>query len=87
MLEALDPEPREVFLRTIAAAIDLESVRKVLGRGVRAAICRGSGANGKDSLKEAVTMIFGDRQIASASFGDFVSYDQGRKFDLAKLRG
>lgn len=87
LLEALDPEPREVFLRTIAAAIDLESVRKVLGRGVRAAICRGSGANGKDSLKEAVTMIFGDRQIASASFGDFVSYDQGRKFDLAKLRG
>jgi putative DNA primase/helicase len=87
LLEALDPEPREVFLRTIAAAIDLENVRKVLGRGVRAAICRGSGANGKDSLKEAVTMIFGDRQIASASFGDFVSYDQGRKFDLAKLRG
>jgi putative DNA primase/helicase len=87
LLEALDPEPREVFLRTIAAAIDLENVRKVLGRGVRAAICRGSGANGKDSLKEAITMIFGDRQIASASFGDFVSYDQGRKFDLAKLRG
>lgn len=87
LLEALDPEPREVFLRTIAAAVDLENVRKVLGRGVRAAICRGSGANGKDSLKEAVTMIFGDRQIASASFGDFVSYDQGRKFDLAKLRG
>jgi phage/plasmid-associated DNA primase len=87
LLEALDPDPRMVFLRTVAAGIDLENVRKVLGRGVRAAICRGSGANGKDSLKEAVTLIFDDRQIASATFGDFVSYDQGRKFDLAKLRG
>lgn len=87
LLQALDPDPRMVFLRTIAAAVDLENVRKVLGRGVRAAICRGSGANGKDSLKEAVTLIFDDRQVASATFGDFVSYDQGRKFDLSKLRG
>lgn len=87
LLEALEPTHRQVFLRTIAAAIDLGAVRKVLGRGVRAAICRGSGANGKDSLKEAIALIFGDQNIASCTFGDFKSYDGGRKFDLAKLRG
>lgn len=87
LLECLDPAPRTAFLRQVGAALDLESVRKVRGRDIRAAICRGSGSNGKDSLHEAIALIFTDNQICSAGFNQFIAYDQGRQFTLAKLRG
>lgn len=44
----------------------------------------GTGANGKDALKQVVEEIF-KVGISSASLSDFHSYDQGRKFPLAKL--
>lgn len=87
LLLCLDEAPRTAFLRQVAASLDLESVRKVRGRDIRAAICRGSGANGKDSLNEAIAAIFTDNQMCSAGFNQFISYDNGRQFTLAKLRG
>jgi putative DNA primase/helicase len=87
LLECLDEAPRTAFLRQVAAALDLASVRKVRGRDIRAAICRGSGSNGKDSLHEAIALIFTDGQICSAGFSQFISYDSGRQFTLMKLRG
>lgn len=87
LLECLDPAPRTAFLRQVGAALDLEAVRITRGRDIRAAICRGSGSNGKDSLHEAIALIFTDNQICSAGFNQFISYDQGRQFTLAKLRG
>lgn len=85
LLEVLDPIPRTVFLRTIAASLDLEPIRELHGRP-RALISRGGGSNGKDSVKEAVARIFTSSLICSCPFTDFSAYDMGRKFDLTKLK-
>lgn len=85
LLEVLDTPQRQVFLRTIAASLDLATVRKSKGRLVRALLLKGHGANGKDSLREVVAAMYGYQSITSASLTDFASYDQGRKFPLARL--
>lgn len=85
LLECLDPAPRTAILRQIAAAFDLPNVRKLFSRGIRAGIARGAGSNGKDSLKEAVSLIFGSK-VVSVTLSDFKAYDEGRKFYLAKLK-
>jgi len=86
LLQALDADPRDIFLKTLAASINLTAVRKRLGR-LRACICLGAGSNGKDALKKAASLIFTNNQMTSADLSDFNSYDNGRKFTLAKLRG
>ncbi len=86
LLAALEPHHRTIFLRTIAASLDLGYIRSKLGRGVKALLCQGTGSNGKDTLREAVSIIFG-QTMTNASVGDFRQYDQGRKFPLSKLEG
>lgn len=87
LLEAIGPAYRSAVLRVFASALDLESVRKKKGRVVRSLILSGSGANGKDSLREALTYIFGKVGITSSTIDDFHAYDQGRRFNLAGLVG
>ena len=84
LLECLEPAHREIFLKTIAAAFDLKNVRRIRGRNIKALLLKGTGANGKDALRTAVSVIF--RDVISLSFSDFQSYDQGRKFPVAALR-
>ena len=86
LLLALDPQHRTIFLRTIAASLNLGYVRSKLGRGVKALLCQGTGSNGKDTLREAISVIFG-QSMSNASVADFRQYDQGRKFPLSKLEG
>ncbi|NEP00894.1 MAG: DNA primase [Symploca sp. SIO2E9] len=86
LLEALDEPQRNIFLKTIAASLDLREVRKYKGRGVRAILARGTGSNGKDALREVVSLMYGRQGLTAATLSDFVSYDNGRKFTLAKLR-
>lgn len=85
LLECLDPPQREIFLRTIAAALDIDKVRAVKGRMVRALLLKGDGANGKDTLREAIAALFGNHGMTGCSFADCKQYDEGRKFPLAKL--
>jgi putative DNA primase/helicase len=85
LLACLELAPRTALLRTIASALDLPTVRKLYSRGVRAGILRGAGSNGKDSLREAVSLIFGDSMV-SVELSDFKAYDDGRKFYLAPLK-
>ena len=87
LLQVLDVEQREIFLRTIAASLDLETVRRYKGRLVRALLLKGHGANGKDALREAVATMYGFQAICSASLSDFADYDKGRKFTLARTDG
>lgn len=84
LLVALDAEQRDVFLKTIAASLDLLNVRKVLPDRLRALILKGDGSNGKDSLREAIYEIF-VQGLTGCSFRDFQQYDEGRKFPVAKL--
>ena len=85
LLEALDPAQREIFLRTIAASLDLSGVRRYKGRAVRALLLKGDGSNGKDSLREVVSLMYGKQGITGCTLNDFALYDTGKKFNLAKL--
>ena len=85
LLACLDKPQQEIFLRNIAASLDLKTVRKFRGREVKAIFAIGLGSNGKDALRECVSTIYGKNGLTSVSLGDFQSYDEGRKFGLAPL--
>ncbi|QFS52843.1 DUF5906 domain-containing protein [Nostoc sphaeroides] len=85
LLACLDKPQQEIFIRNIAASLDLETVRKFRGREVKAMFAIGLGSNGKDALRECVSTIYGKNGLTSVSLGDFQSYDEGRKFGLAPL--
>ena len=85
LLECLDKPQQQVLLRNLAASIDLETVRKLKGREIKALLAVGLGSNGKDALRECVSTIYGYQGMTSISLADFQFYDQGRKFYLAPL--
>lgn len=85
MLECLDVPQRDIFLKTAAASLNLEVIRKYKGRAIRSAFCKGDGNNGKDTLREALKLLQGKQSITSCTTSDFEQYDKGRKFPLAKL--
>jgi putative DNA primase/helicase len=87
MLSCLEPDQQKLFLQAIAASLDLATIRSYQGREAsRALLCKGHGSNGKDTLREAVRMLFG-QSMSNATVSDFAAYDQGRKFCLSKLEG
>jgi putative DNA primase/helicase len=87
LLSCLDAPQREIFLKTIASAFDMPTVRRYRGREVRGLLLHGLGNNGKDTLREVTAMMFGYRGMVGATLSDFQQYDQGRKFPLQKLDG
>jgi putative DNA primase/helicase len=86
LLEVLDPPQREIFLRTIAASLDLTTVRRYKGRLVRGLLLKGDGNNGKDTLREAVAALYGYQGLTGCTLSDFKAYDNGRKFPLSRLQ-
>ena len=87
LLSCLDAPQREIFLKIVAASLDLNTVRIYKGREIKALLMLGLGNNGKDTLRETTAMMFGYRGMVGASLSDFKQYDEGRKFPLAKLDG
>ena len=86
LLEALDAPQRDIFLKTIAASLDLPTIRKYKGRMVRALLLKGHGSNGKDTLREAVAAMYGYQGMTNKTLSDYAAYDNGRKFPLAPLK-
>ena len=86
LLEALDAPQQDIFLKTIAASLDLATVRKFKGRLVRGLILKGHGSNGKDTLREIVKLLYGRQGLTGCTLSDFAAYDSGRKFTLSRLR-
>ncbi|MUL39322.1 DUF3854 domain-containing protein [Gloeocapsopsis dulcis] len=87
LLACLAPEQQEILLKTLAASLDLATIRQYQKDRIRALLCKGDGSNGKDALREAVSQLY-SFGVVSASISDFAVYDQqGRKFTLAKLEG
>jgi phage/plasmid-associated DNA primase len=85
LLSCLEPAQRDIFIKTLAASLDLDKIRLFKSR-VRALLCKGDGNNGKDSLREAVQALYGGMGVVSATFNDFHQYDtSSHKFTLAKL--
>jgi phage/plasmid-associated DNA primase len=85
LLNALTAPQQDIFLKTIAASLDLPTIRKCQSRGVRTLILTGDGQNGKDTLREVVSMMYGHHGVTGKTLSDFVAYDEGRKFPLAGL--
>ncbi|MGB3266229.1 MAG: DUF3854 domain-containing protein [Microcoleus sp.] len=83
LLECLEPQQREIFLRTVAAALCLPLARLKMSR-VKGLLCHGDGSNGKDTLRTALVAVLG-RGVTGKSLKDFQIYDSGRKFPLAGL--
>lgn len=84
LMEVLSAPQQDIFLKTIAASLDIETVRKYKGRMVRALLLKGYGSNGKDTLREIVSLMYGKIGMTAATLSDFASYDEGRKFPLAR---
>lgn len=87
LMQCLDAGSRDIFESTIAASLDLPTVRKWKGRAVRAVFLKGDGSNGKDTLRTITEMVLGHGAISSCSATDFKQYDQGRNFPIYPLRG
>jgi putative DNA primase/helicase len=85
LLECLDSAQQQILLRNLGASLDLAEVRKRRGRETKVILACGLGANGKDSIRQVVSIIYGHQSITSCSLADFVAYDEGRKFALAPL--
>ncbi|WP_373525897.1 DUF5906 domain-containing protein, partial [Nostoc sp.] len=85
LLSCLDKPQQEILLRNLAASLDLETVRKLKGREIKALLAVGLGSNGKDALRECLSIIYGESGLTSISLADFQFYDEGRKFNLAPL--
>lgn len=85
LLSALDAPQLDIFLKTIAASLDLTTVRQYKGRMVRALLLKGDGSNGKDTFREIVSMMYGRHGLTGKSLNDFAAYDDGRKFPLAGI--
>ncbi|MEG4535396.1 DUF5906 domain-containing protein [Microcoleus sp. D2_18a_D3] len=83
LLKCLEPEQREIFMRTVAAALCLPLARLRMSR-VKGLLCHGDGSNGKDTLRTVLVKVLG-RGVTSKTLKDFQVYDGGRKFPLAGL--
>src|SRR5919199_1792316 len=83
LLECLEPDQREIVLRTLAASLCLPLVRLKMSR-VKGLLCHGDGSNGKDALRMALVAVLG-RGVTGKTLKDFQIYDTGRKFPLAGL--
>ncbi|MBD2240799.1 hypothetical protein H6G35_30145 [Aulosira sp. FACHB-113] len=85
LLQCLDSPQQQILLRNLGASLDLAEVRKRRGRETKLLLACGLGANGKDSIRQVVSIIYGHQGMTSCSLADFAAYDEGRKFALAPL--
>jgi putative DNA primase/helicase len=85
LLQCLDSPQQQILLRNLGASLDLAEVRKRRGRETKLLLACGLGANGKDSIRQVVSIIYGNQGMTSCSLADFAAYDEGRKFALAPL--
>jgi putative DNA primase/helicase len=85
LLSCLEADHRDIFLKVIASSFDLNQVRKYLGRSIRAILAKGSGNNGKDTLREVVSVALGHQGVTGVPLSGFENYDRGNRFDLSLL--
>ncbi|WP_413176480.1 hypothetical protein [Anabaena azotica] len=85
LLRCLDDKQLQILLRTAGASLDLPTVRKFKGRLIKILFCIGGGSNGKDSIREVISLIYGSSSVSNFSLNDFTDYDNGNKNSLAGL--
>jgi len=86
LLEAIPEKYRDIVLKNMASALDLNEVRHRVGDDVRSLILWGSGSNGKDAIRMALFNIFSERYLTSLTLSHFQAADKsGRGFTLVPL--
>jgi phage/plasmid-associated DNA primase len=81
LLECLDEPYKSLFLKTISTVLGFKEIRRKWDR-IKALLLIGDGSNGKDTLREIISLILGEQGISSCSLNDF---SQSRGFNIARL--
>jgi phage/plasmid-associated DNA primase len=81
LLECLDEPYKSLFIKSISTVLSFKTIRKKWDR-IKALLLIGDGSNGKDTLREVISLILGEQGITSCSLNDF---SQSRGFNLARL--
>ncbi|WP_017293911.1 DUF5906 domain-containing protein [Geminocystis herdmanii] len=81
LLECLDEPYKSLFIKSISTVLSFKTIREKWDR-IKALLLIGDGSNGKDTLREVISLILGEQGITSCSLNDF---SQSRGFNLARL--
>ena len=80
-----DIQHQEILFRTLGASLDLPATRRNRGRAIKALFLLGEGSNGKDTLRECVSQIYGGIGITSVPLQAFKTADKQQSFALYPL--
>lgn len=81
LLECLDEPYKSLFIKSVSTILGFDFIKQKWDR-IKALLLIGDGSNGKDTLREVISLILGDKGITSCSLNDF---SQSRGFNLARL--
>jgi len=70
------------LLRTLACVFGISEVRKLKGRLPKALFLYGEGSNGKDTVKEMMSMLLGTNGVSCVTLSTFKEADKSRSFGL-----
>lgn len=80
--DILEPKELDIVLRVISSSFDLGEVRKRQGRTIRGLLLFGEGSNGKDTIREWLQKLYGEKAISTVPLQAFKKADSGRSFAL-----
>ncbi|MGI0480235.1 DUF5906 domain-containing protein [Geminocystis sp. CENA526] len=81
LLECLDEPYKSLFVKSLSTILEFKTIKEEWDR-IKALLLIGDGSNGKDTLREVISLILGEQGITSCSLNDF---SQSRGFNVARL--
>ena len=84
LLECLDEPYKRLFIQSLATILNPQAIKRKWDR-IKALMLIGEGSNGKDTLREVISLILGKKGITGCSLNDFRQADTGRGFNLVRL--
>jgi phage/plasmid-associated DNA primase len=81
LLECLDEPYKSLFIKSVSTILSFKTIKEKWDR-IKALLLIGDGSNGKDTLREVISLILGEQGITSCSLNDF---SQSRGFNVARL--
>ena len=84
LLQCLDEPYKNLFIQSLATILNPQAIKNRWDR-IKALMLIGEGSNGKDTLREVISLILGKKGITGCSLNDFRQADTGRGFNLIRL--
>jgi putative DNA primase/helicase len=82
VLECLDEPYKTLFVQTLSTILDFWAIRQRWDR-IKALMLIGDGSNGKDTLREIMSLILGGKGITNCSISDFSDHNRFALLPLA----